>query len=233
METSTAILLSENIPAQSQIRESVKRTQSGLSYLLRSYRALEWPQGTPEAAKTFTMQDVQGVPTIGKSSNGCQSCQGVRAYNFGQFYIADRLLDNMDSSVGGLRLDREKLKALIELPSAQTVEQFNKALEAWRKNEKRYMQWMHIENDQVVVDTAAVEQACEDQKIYAESEEGIALVEDLQKLMDLTQSINERLIERRLPGIKFSEDYNKPHHILYTGDGKRKISKHYLSQHIR
>lgn len=67
------------------------------------------------------------------SATGCRSCEGVLAFPSGRVYVETYLLDGAEPRIGGLKISRERLRSLIELPAENLLEAFDKAVEELRR----------------------------------------------------------------------------------------------------
>jgi hypothetical protein len=94
----------------------------------------------------FTQQHLRGAlaaeprtETV-PSGSGCESCKGLLAFTSGRVYIENYLLDGAEPRIGGLKISRERLRSLIEMPKENLLKQFDESVESLR----RYLPYEHL-----------------------------------------------------------------------------------------
>jgi hypothetical protein len=100
--------------------------------LASAFEALDLGPFSPEHLRGAVAAEprTEKVP----SATGCKSCAGILNFPSGRVYVESFLLDQAEPRIGGLKIAREKLRALIELPAEHLLEAFDKSVEDLRRH---------------------------------------------------------------------------------------------------
>jgi hypothetical protein len=127
-------------------------------------------------------------------------------------WLLDKLIDHMPAaSLGSMVLSREAIKPLIadKLPDKHLIEKFERAYNDFKSRQfttQPGYRYVDIIDGRAVILKDALEEACRDMVVYAESTEDLDLLTDLQKYIDHTNELNEKLAALGRVRIIFSED---------------------------
>lgn len=140
-----------------------------------------------------------------KAKDGCSTCAGLLSYSSAQVYVEDLLLDQIgtDATVAGVRLSRQKLRSLLELPEANLIQEFDKTLNALKAVEslEYYMGFCEFnpETGRASQNKVKIEEECSKYDLY--------LNPRFEKLYDrlktFAQEVNEVKFELESAGRSF------------------------------
>jgi exonuclease VII small subunit len=227
-ETPERILVNKNLPEQSALKTAVQVRFKELSRLNQAYKnAWDGYPNVTDNLLSFTMADTRQALRTKAMGVNCPSChsRGVLHYGNAISYLLDRLLDEKinTSSVGGLELDRDELKNLVKKLDFDKAQQLQKAMYQWENSAWRYRgadEFLNIQEGRVVVLQDELEQALKEMEVYIDDAEDIELLRDIERLLEMRTSINEKLAKKGKKAIALSEQYEKPGHILLYGTGE-------------
>jgi|GEM_PF-2610023 len=178
---------------RSSVRDKATSLANDLAGLARAWTAFDYGK--------FSMQDLgdalesQGRTVPAPATGGCKSCAGMLQFSSGQTYLEEFLLDRVgdNASVGGLKLSRNKLRDLIELPAAEKVEAFDKYLR-WVKSTQDFLPFVAFDEDSqtATILEEAIEQHCSRYDLYLRPEKD-TLLEQAQQLLDDFYALNGEL----------------------------------------
>jgi hypothetical protein len=237
-QTLERILVNKNLPEQSALRTAVQVRFKELSRLNEAYKnAWEGYPNVTDNLLSFTMADTgQALRTKAMGVN-CPSChsRGVLHYGNAISYLLDRLLDEKtnSASVGGLELDRDELKNLVKKPDFDKAQGLQKAMHQWETSAWRYRgadEFLDIQEGRVVVLQDELDQALKEMEVYIDDAEDIELLRDIEQLLEMRNAINEKLAKKGKKGIAFSEQYEKPGHVLYYGAGENGMKRYMIQK---
>lgn len=178
-----------NTLAQAALEEEAIRAKSVLQEACDTYVRLN--------LGFLTEEDLYGNSSSGSHySGGCKSCQGVLAYAKTLAWIEDKVVEGAEAgmSVGGIKLSKQRLKSIIELPDEEAIIAFDKALKNWKSrfHNLAIASVLSIDKGKVFINENLAKQQ-KALEFNTTTEEGIQLLEDLETLAALMDSVNTRL----------------------------------------
>jgi hypothetical protein len=228
-KTATQKHIFTNLAEQSSVRLTAERLAQALTNLVNSWHALNIGE--------FTEELLNGDPKR-SSSSSCQSCKGLRNYTKGELLIQDYLLDLAGSvSVGsGLRLSRERLRDVIEMPEAGKIKDFEKAFRAYQGSSgfgyPLTSPFVEIQNGRVVILEEEMEQHCKTFEKHLTNPEDIQLHDDLEGLLKQIDSVNSRLAKKNLDIIRL-DPKTATNSAISLYNGSKSINNAVLASYLR
>jgi hypothetical protein len=145
-------------------------------------------------------------------TSGCGACRGIPNFSHAESFIVEYLVDAMGggASINGLKIGREQLKRMAELPDPERLKPFERAFQAYKHKTVHIPLpaiaegLVRIENGQLVVNEEEVKERQERADKYIDKPEAIAKFRIMEQTVDNLNYLNELFTGAKSKLIKFN-----------------------------